>query len=52
MLVVLVVLMVLEELVVFLGGIFENVISTNFFWTKFIESERKKMLAQKKSKNP
>ena len=37
-LVVLVVLMVLEELVVLVGGIFENGISPNFFGKKIIES--------------
>ena len=41
MLVVLVVLMVLEEQVVFLGGVFENIISTNFFCEKFIEYKKK-----------
>ena len=41
MLVVLVVLMVLEELVVFVGGIFENVISPFFFVKQIIESTKK-----------
>ena len=48
---VLVVLMVLEELVVFVGEIFENGISPNFSCGKFIESI-KKNLAQKKPKDP
>ena len=38
---VLVVLMVLEELVVFVGGIFERVKSLTFFLEKIIESKKK-----------
>ena len=41
MLEVLVVLVVLKELVVFVGGIFERVESTNFYWGKIIESKKK-----------
>ena len=52
MLVVLVVLMVLEELVVFVGGIFENVISPNFFCEKFIESKKKIFGTKINKKNP
>ena len=47
MLEVLVVLVVLKELVVFIGGIFERVKSPCFFWGEIIES-KKKLLAQKK----
>ena len=50
MLVVLVVLMVLEELAVFLGGIFENGISPIFFCKKFIES-KKKFVGEKNPEN-
>ena len=41
MLVVLVALMVLEKLVVFVGGIFENIISPNLFNEKILESKKK-----------
>ena len=41
MLEVLVVLVVLEELVVFVGGIFERVKSPNFFFEKIKESIKK-----------
>ena len=41
MMVVLVVLMVLEELVVFVGGIFDNGISLKKICNKFIESKKK-----------
>ena len=51
-LVVLVVLVVLEELVVFVGGIFKNVKSPYFLCVKFIESKKKILRLQKKSKNP
>ena len=44
-------LMVLEELVVFVGGIFERGKSPNFFLRKIIES-KKKIFVAKKSKNP
>ena len=47
MLVVLVVLMVLDELVVFVGRIFENVISPIFFCENFIESKKKIFGAKK-----
>ena len=40
MLEVLVVLVVLKELMVFVGGIFEKVKSPNFFWWKIIESKK------------
>ena len=49
MLVVLVVRMVLEELVVFVGGIFENGMSPNLFCKKLIDS-KKKIGAQKNLK--
>ena len=51
MMVVLVVLMVLEELVVFVGGIFENGISTIFFCRKFLESKQKIFGAKKIKKS-
>ena len=51
MLVVLVVLMVLEELVVFVKGIFENGISTQKNCKKFKKS-KKKLFGEKKTKNP
>ena len=47
MLEVLVVLVVLKELVVFVGGIFERVKSPNFFWGKIIESKKKIFGAKK-----
>ena len=48
MLEVLVVLVVLKELVVFVGGIFESVKSPNFYWGKIIESKKKISGAKKK----
>ena len=48
MLEVLVVLVVLDELVVFVGGIFEEIKSANFFLDKIIES-KKKMFGTKKN---
>ena len=50
MMVVLVVLMVLEELVVFVGGIFENGISKNLFYKIFVESVKKFFGAKKNLK--
>ena len=47
---VLVVLVVLEELVVFEGGIFKRVVSTNFFLKKIIESKKKIVGANKNLK--
>ena len=47
MLEVLVVLVLLKELVVFVGGIFENDKSPNFFCKKFIESIKKIFGAKK-----
>ena len=47
MVVVLVVLMVLEGLVVFVGVIFENGISKNLFCKKFVESVKKIFGAKK-----
>ena len=44
------VLMVLTDLVVFVGGIFERVKSPNFLWGEIIESQKKKW--RKRSKNP
>ena len=41
------VLVVLKELVVFVGGIFERVKSPNFFWGKIIESKKKTFGAPK-----
>ena len=49
---VLVVLLVLKELIVFVGGIFERVKSPNFFLGKIIESKKKIFGAKKRSKNP
>ena len=50
MLEVLVVLVVLKELMVFVGGIFERVKSPNFFWGKIIESKKKILGANKNLK--
>ena len=50
MVVVLVVLMVLEGLVVFVGVIFENGISKNLFRKKFVESVKKNFGAKKNLK--
>ena len=50
MMVVLVVLMVLEELVVFVGGIFENSISPIKKNKKFVESKKKIFRAKKNLK--
>ena len=47
---VLVVLMVLEELAVFVGGIFENGISPKKIFKKFIESKKKIFGAKKNPK--
>ena len=44
------VLVVLKELVVFVGGIFERVKSPNFFWGKIIESKKKIFGAKKNLK--
>ena len=49
--VVLVVLMVLEELVVFLGGIFENGIAPIFF-CKIYRIQKEIFWRKQKSKNP
>ena len=45
------VLVVLKELMVFVGGIFERVKFPNFFLGKIIES-KKKIFGTKKIKNP
>ena len=50
MLEVLVMLVVLKELVVFVGGIFERVKSLNFFWGKIIEPKKKNFGAKKNIK--
>ena len=47
MLEVLVVLLVLKELMVFVGGIFEKDKSLNLFWWKIIESKKKIFDAKK-----
>jgi hypothetical protein len=52
MMVVLVVLMVLEELVVFVGGIFENSLSPIKKKLKFIESKKENCWPKKTTKNP
>ena len=44
------VLVVLKELVVFVRGKFERVISLNFFWGKIIESKKKIFGAKKNLK--
>ena len=52
MMLVLVVLMVLEELVVFVGGIFENGISPKKNCEKFIKIHKENFWCQIKPKNP
>ena len=52
MLVVLVVLMVLKELVVLVGGLFENFISPNLFCEKIIKSIKKILGPKKILKSP
>jgi Na+-transporting methylmalonyl-CoA/oxaloacetate decarboxylase gamma subunit len=52
MLKVLVVLVVLEELVVFVGCIIERVKSQNFLWGKISESKKKKVVKNKKVNFP
>ena len=44
----LLVLVVLEELVVFVGGIFEKVKSPNLFFEKILESQKNFFLHKKK----
>ena len=46
------VLVVLEELVVFVGGIFEEVKSPNLFFEKIIASKKNFFGGKQKNKNP